>query len=1269
MKGFRIALFSATAAVFVVAGSAPAAAQVNLVRWTQASCAGANCAGGTVANVTTTPYLGQATDLHLEFPLFNRPTNSKAEIDAVLVYDSQFWGAPSGTWAPQAGDGWWLRTPAGKLDDTLTYGSCGWNYGGYDDGSGEIDYYSFTLQEPDGTVVPIRTVTEATPQPRRIPPGEPYWDCPSSDSLPETFPSGDGKGFSVVLSGSLSAGVTGIAYDRYGDNVTDGFTDRDGNSISVSSSALTDPLGTALTIGGSPTSAVTYTYTGPTSNQETITVPYESLYVTGSFGCYAGWSGYIDVPSAIEYPDGRTYSFTYDSAGRLASMTEPWGATVSYSYNLGVQCSPFQITDGVTETNSLAPGASWSWSHDTSSNQTTETGPNGLDIVTTLDTYGDPAQVKVSDGSRWVQQTVFTGGINDRTATVELCVSTTDPCGSTDTAKLESAHTVVLDGDGFVTSTSDTDWGTNAPGLPLRQTVNTYQGSGYGEALASAEVEDAGSHEAAKTTFTTFDANGNPTTENDYVTNSTYLTTTYAYNPNGTLATITQPNGAQTSYSSFTCGSGLFPQSVTTPVGTTTATWDCGGGVPATSVDLNAVQTNYTYDNYWRPNSVATVAGTQYFDYPAVNETERYMTFGSSEIDSITTVDGLSRPVLQQTRQSPSSNYFDSVQTTYDSAGNPATVSMPYTGTLGQTAPSGTPVATTTFDGMGRAVKAVDGGGGETDYAYTENDTLSTVVGTSGAPTVSRQEQMDGLGRLESVCEINSATGTWAAGACGQTVAANGYLTAYTRNALGQITAVAQDSQSGNGGEEARGFSLDQLGRLTEEVNPETGTTAYTYDTDSACGTSDGDLVKRVDNAGNVTCYAYDQAHRVTEIAYPTVAGGFVRPPAKYFVYDSASVDGAAMAYAKGRLAEAYTGSPSAKITDLGFSYDVAGRPTEVWQSSPNSGGYYASSLTYSANGAPSGLYVPGLASEFTYGLDGEGRVNAVDYGSSPLVYPYSATSYPHGAAYTSLGLSGLEFGSGDYDTFTYDANTGRMSGWQSTVGSQTDTGQLQWYASGELETMQVTDNITGSSDSQDCGYTFDALGRIAGMGNGPGGACLWSQSYSFDPFGNLNKGGTGTFDASYNLYNQIVSVGNVSGVYDTDGDLLNDPVENNTVVNEFDPDGKAETFENVAITYDALDRPVEAGGQEFVYAPDGSKIAVMGGQSLTRADIPLPGGAEAVFTASGLDYYRHADWLGSARLSSSPSQTLDAATAYAPFGEEETGAASGYRSFTGKTQ
>jgi hypothetical protein len=44
-----------------------------------------------------------------------------------------------------------------------------------------------------------------------------------------------------------------------------------------------------------------------------------------------------------------------------------------------------------------------------------------------------------------------------------------------------------------------------------------------------------------------------------------------------------------------------------------------------------------------------------------------------------------------------------------------------------------------------------------------------------------------------------------------------------------------------------------------------------------------------------------------------------------------------------------------------------------------------------------------------------------------------------------------------------------------------------------------------------------------------------------------------------------------------------------------------------------------------------------MNGQTLLTAFVPLPGGATAVYTASGLDHYRHSDWLGSARRVGNP--------------------------------
>ena len=67
-------------------------------------------------------------------------------------------------------------------------------------------------------------------------------------------------------------------------------------------------------------------------------------------------------------------------------------------------------------------------------------------------------------------------------------------------------------------------------------------------------------------------------------------------------------------------------------------------------------------------------------------------------------------------------------------------------------------------------------------------------------------------------------------------------------------------------------------------------------------------------------------------------------------------------------------------------------------------------------------------------------------------------------------------------------------------------------------------------------------------------------------------------------------------------------------------------------------------------------KLALMNGSTLTKAFVSLPGGAQAVYNTSGLQYYRHPDWLGSSRLATTPSRTKYFDVAYAPFGENYAG-------------
>src|SRR6185437_13176389 len=91
--------------------------------------------------------------------------------------------------------------------------------------------------------------------------------------------------------------------------------------------------------------------------------------------------------------------------------------------------------------------------------------------------------------------------------------------------------------------------------------------------------------------------------------------------------------------------------------------------------------------------------------------------------------------------------------------------------------------------------------------------------------------------------------------------------------------------------------------------------------------------------------------------------------------------------------------------------------------------------------------------------------------------------------------------------------------------------------------------------------------------------------------------------------------------------------------------------------------------GANNQFDAEGRPVSQWGGAAVYDIDIPLPGGGAAVYNAGGLAYYRHADWLGSGIVSSTPSRTLLSTTHLTPFGFDETGAGANYRSFTGERQ
>ncbi len=184
--------------------------------------------------------------------------------------------------------------------------------------------------------------------------------------------------------------------------------------------------------------------------------------------------------------------------------------------------------------------------------------------------------------------------------------------------------------------------------------------------------------------------------------------------------------------------------------------------------------------------------------------------------------------------------------------------------------------------------------------------------------------------------------------------------------------------------------------------------------------------------------------------------------------------------------------------------------------------------------------------------------------------------------------------------------------------------------------------------------------------------ASLWSQAFTYDSFGNITKNATVgiSFTPGYSTAkNQFTSLSGVTPTYDGRGDLTYDGTHNYG----WNLHGKMISIDSTTVTYDAFGRMVEknVGGAytQIVYGPLGTKFAVMSGQTLVQGFIPLPTGAKAVYTPSGLAYYRHHDHLGSSRLATTPSRTMYSSTAYAPFGEPYSKAGTTDLSFTGQDQ
>lgn len=369
------------------------------------------------------------------------------------------------------------------------------------------------------------------------------------------------------------------------------------------------------------------------------------------------------------------------------------------------------------------------------------------------------------------------------------------------------------------------------------------------------------------------------------------------------------------------------------------------------------------------------------------------------------------------------------------------------------------------------------------------------------------------------------------------------------------------------------------------------------------------------------------------------------------------------MSNVKTRLAEAYTASCSTctKVTDDGFSYTVRGELTTFYEATPHSAGYYSVPVTYWANGLIKtfGPFV-GIG-QISYTPDGEGRMYSMGGGGVPSI-SYNAAGQPTQVMTSCNGATCYPM------SFSYDANTLRMNQYSAAVvhnsTNYTISGTLTWNPNGGLQQLVVSDPLN-ANDNQTCNYTADDLGRIASVTCGTG----WSQTFSYDPFGNITKSGSISWMPGYYQNTNHYMLAGTS--YDSDGNVLRDGSNTNT----FDPEGKIISTLNGAswgFTYDALGHMVETsinGAYSRSLVTLGKyKLSAVGQQTGAYSEYPLPGGGIRSFNGGGTGF-NFPDWLGTIRgFYSYTGGGYGQSGAHAPFGESY-GYSGGYPAdFTGQS-
>jgi YD repeat-containing protein len=492
---------------------------------------------------------------------------------------------------------------------------------------------------------------------------------------------------------------------------------------------------------------------------------------------------------------------------------------------------------------------------------------------------------------------------------------------------------------------------------------------------------------------------GNNTKQEDWVSGTTYASSTKTFNGYGLIATSTDRNGNAFShvYDSYN----LFVATTTNPLlQKTHAYYNYANGKAKQATDPNSRLTRLLFDGIGRQtvidqsstSSSTTYATTTTFTYTDSNTTpsliHRADYLGpSNTVDTYDYYDGLGRPA-QERKQSQTSNIFTVADKLYNGAGELASSSLPYFSS-GSSYTSPTTVSNLYnnyfYDPLQRMTQISNAVGNTTNVYYQWKKTTTD-------PNVNIKDYWsDAFGNLVNVVEHGTSIAT----------------TTYTYDALNNL-ATTTDAL-GN----VRHFTYDGLSRrlaaqdLHATSDTTFGTSTYTCD-------PQGNITSQTDPKGQVVNRTYDALNRMLTEDYTGQAGTEVK-----LTYDSC-------ANGIGYLCTASSTGSFASST-----YDILGRVATSSVTTNNLS--YSVAYSYDRQGNITALNYPdGSQVKVSFNLAGlpskiQRKVSGGSFSDIISNYDYA----PQAQIQNAL------FGNNASTTYFYDANSiYRLSNLQTTANN-----------------------------------------------------------------------------------------------------------------------------------------------------------------------------------------------------------------------------------------